>query len=303
MSTPATQHHGRRRPLAGLIVVLGLAALAILVWLVIQMIMAPPLSGKRHHDFGTILLSDVPTHTPAHIFKLKNKTGEPLMIRKVTASCGCTEITPYEKAIPADGYAEIPVRMSLKRSTREKADITITFEEASPMRLSVEAAARLVNPLIVEPRGLRMRPGETRPVTLAMEQWDDQPRLVPRIEPPDGIEVDVAPWKQVRAANDARGLPALERTTLKVTIPDDAESRETMIKAVLGEEVIRIPVVINSIKDYRLPEADQGSNRNKTFNPLHRGELRENFEDEDLDDPGANSSSIPSHRPDVFRVD
>ena len=137
-------------------------------------------------------------------------------------------------------------------------------------------------------------------MTLALEQWDDQPRLVPSIEAPVGIEVDVKPWKQVRVSNDGRGLPALERTTMEVKVPEDAEPQETMIKVVIDDEIIQIPIVINSPNEYKLPEADEGRNRNRTFNPLHRGELQENFEDEDPDDPGANSSSIPAHRPGVY---
>ncbi|MDG2423910.1 MAG: DUF1573 domain-containing protein [Phycisphaerales bacterium] len=269
----------RGGPLAGALVVLGLVVLAILAWFVIQLIMASPLSGGRHHDFGTIMLKDIPTHTKAHVFQLENTSGQPLTIRKVTASCGCTEITPYEKSIPVDGIAEIPVRMSLKRSTREKADITITFVDAPPMKLSVEAAGRLANPLIIEPRGLRLRPGDVRPVTIVMENWDDQPREMPTIELPEGIDVKTQPWKRVRESNASRGMPSLDRTTLEVKVPEDAQSMETIIKIVLEDQFVVIPVLVKVKGDYKLPEADQGRNENHTFNPLHRGELQENDED------------------------
>jgi len=267
--------------------------LALIAWLVMQFIMAPPLSGDRHHDFGIIQITEVPTGTPAHVFKLKNTTGQPLTIRNIKASCGCTEISPFEKAIPADGMAEIPVRMSLKRSTRESADITITFEQANPMQLSVEASGRLKNPLIIEPSLLRMRSGDRRPVTLAMEQWDDQERLMPEIQATEGIEVKVNPWKEVRVSNDARGVPALERTTLEVSVPENAPTGKTMINIMLGDETLSIPALVKSPTDFMLPEADQERNRNRTFNPLHRGELQENFEDEVPDGPGASSSSTP----------
>ncbi|MEE2906749.1 MAG: DUF1573 domain-containing protein [Planctomycetota bacterium] len=267
----------QRRPMTGVLVLLGLVVLAILAWLVLQWIISPPLSGERYHDYGIITLDEIPTYTSAHIFRLENTSGESVTIRKVIPSCGCTEIAPFEKTIPAGGMAEIVVRMKLKRSVREKADITITFEDSSPMQLEVEAAGRLANPLIIEPRGLRMQPGQVRPVTVAMETWDDQPRSMPKFELPEGISIKTPTWKRVRVGNAALGKSGLERTTIEVTVPEDAQPMQSSIKVILEDQVVDIPLVVVAPREYQPIQDDR--NKNKTFNPLDRSGLQETPEE------------------------
>ena len=247
----------QRRPLTGVMVLVGLIVLALLAWFVIQWIVSPPLSGDRYHNFGTITLEEIRGFTSAHVFRLENTSGEPVTIRKVIPSCGCTDIAPYEKSIPIGGTAEIPVRMKLKRSVREKADITVTFENASPMKLQVEAAGRLANPFIIEPRGLRMKPGQVRPVTVAMEIWDDQPRSTPRIEPPEGISIKMDPWKRVRAGDEAVGKSALERTTIEVTVSEEAQPMDSSIKVILEDQVVLIPLVVTEPREFQPIQDDR----------------------------------------------
>lgn len=263
--------------MTGVLVFVGIVILAIVVWLVLQWIMSPPLRGERYHDYGIIKLKEIPTYTPAHIFSLKNSTGETLTVRKVTASCGCTEVVPFDKVIPAGGIVEIPVRMKLKRSVREKADVTITFEKASPMKLQVEAAGRLVNPLIIEPRRLQMTPGQVRPVTVAMENWNDQPRSMPTFKAPDGVSIQTAPWKRVRLEDEAMGKAALDRTTLEVSVAEDAQPMESVIEVHLENQVFHVPLAVVEAKTFEPIQDDR--NRNRTFNPLDRSGLKENPED------------------------
>ena len=62
--------------------------------------------GEAVHDFGTIKEADGPV---SHIFKVKNEGNAPLIITKVTASCGCTQPEFPKEPIAPGKTGEIKV--------------------------------------------------------------------------------------------------------------------------------------------------------------------------------------------------
>ena len=276
-----------RRPLVGLAVLIGLALAAGLVWLVIQWFMAPPLSGVRSHDFGTVSIVDNPTWVK-HVFTLENTSGRDLTIKRAVPSCGCTETDPFDPKVPAGGKIDIPVRMKLKRSVREQADVTLTFEEAPPMKLFVKAEGRLSIPLQVEPRSIQMRPGQTRPVSIAVELWDDEPRPELQVEVPDGISFKLLSWKETQVGQSSRGTPSLQRRTMTIHASDDAQPMEGIITLKVRDKVLEIPITLGSVLDFTDDgTTDRSNSRDPQLKSGSGMDEQENPSDIDQDDPAA----------------
>lgn len=62
--------------------------------------------GESVHDFGTIKEADGPV---THTFKFKNEGVLPLVITKVTASCGCTQPEYTKEPVAPGKTGEIKV--------------------------------------------------------------------------------------------------------------------------------------------------------------------------------------------------
>ena len=62
--------------------------------------------GESIHDFGTIKEAD---GSVTHTFKIKNEGKEPLIITRVTASCGCTTPEFTKEPIATGKTGEIKV--------------------------------------------------------------------------------------------------------------------------------------------------------------------------------------------------
>lgn len=284
-----------RRPLNGLYLLGMVLLLAIVVWLVFQWAMAPVLSGSRQHDFGIVSISQKGPAYVTHRFVLENLSGRPVKIKRAVPSCGCTSVEYFDPDVLVDGVVEIPVVMKFKRSARERSKVTLTFEEAPPMTLHVEGIGRLQSPLIIEPLSLRMRPGQSRPVALTIQFWEDGTIQYPVITAPEGMRIEEGRWKKVRAFDPGTNIPGLMRSTMKVTLPQDFTPGETSIRIKLGEGHFTIPVFVPPAIG-RGPDVQRERDPSKTFDPLKRMQMQENPEDEVPSGSGTNSSSIPSRR-------
>ena len=265
----------------------GLVLAVVVAWLLIQWFMAPPLSGVRSHDFGTVSIVENPTWVK-HVFRLENTSGRDLTIRRAVPSCGCTETEPFTPTIPAGEMVDIPVRMKLKRSVREQSDVTLTFEEAPPMKLFVKAEGRLSIPLQVEPRTIQMRPGQTRPLSIAVELWGGESRPELKVEVPEGIEFTLQPWKESRTGQSSRGTPSLQRRSMAIHARDDALPLEGVITLRIRDKVLEVPITIGSVLDFSNGE---NSGRSGSRDPeLKTGSgmaEQENPSGTDQDDPAA----------------
>ncbi len=62
------------------------------------------------HDFGKVMEGEIVTHT----FKFKNTGDEPLILKDVKASCGCTAPSWSRTPIPPGKNGEIEVRFDTK---------------------------------------------------------------------------------------------------------------------------------------------------------------------------------------------
>ena len=282
-----------RRPLNGLFLLGGVLFLGLIIWLAIQWFTAPVLSGDRHHDFGLVRISsEGPAHV-THAFRLENSSGRPLRIKRAVPSCGCTSVDYFDPEVPVGGVVEIPVVMKLKRSVRERSKVTLTFEDESPMTLHVEGVGRLENPLIVEPPMLQMRPGQSRPVSLTVQFWNDEEVRYPAVLPAEGMKVLEGRWKKVRQFNDDTGLPGLSRMTFQLSLPEDFTPGETGIDIEMEGRRFTLPVMVPPAMG-RGPEIQIDGGRDRSFDPLKRTMLQENPEDEAPSVVGTNSSAIPS---------
>lgn len=272
----------------GVILMLGLFS-----WLAIQWFMAPVLSGSRHYDFGLVNISSEGPAYITHSFRLENNSGRPLSIKRAIPSCGCTSVDYYDPEVPVDGIVEIPVIMKFKRSSVERSKVTLTFEEASPMTLHVEGVGRLDNPLIIDPPMIRIRVGESQPVSLTIQFWEDGPIEYPVVVPFEGITVTEGRWKKMRQFKSDTGVPGLMRMTCQISLPKEFPLSKITLDIELGERTYTLPVMINPSIGR---ERDMGSNGQpaRVYDPLKRTMLQENPEDEAPSVVGTNSSAIPS---------
>tara|TARA_Y100000589_G_C27168323_1_gene635615 strand:+ start:1259 stop:2101 length:843 start_codon:yes stop_codon:yes gene_type:complete len=277
----------------GLLLIGGVLLLALFVWLAVQWFMAPVLSGNRHHDFGLVR---IPTEGPAyvtHVFRLENHSGRPLKIKRAVPSCGCTSVDYFDPDVPVDGVVEIPVVLKLKRSARERSKVTLTFDEASPMTLHVEGVGRLENPLIIEPPVVTMRPGQSRPVSLTVQFWENGSIQYPVVKPAEGMKVTEGRWKKVRQFDPDTGVPGLTRMTFQLSLPGDFAPGQNGVLIEMANREFTLPVMIRPGVG-RGPDVEKDETSDKVYDPLKRTMLQENPEDEVPVVVGTNSSAIPS---------
>jgi len=87
--------------------------------------------SEKEFDFGTIKEVDGPV---THIFKFKNSGNSPLILSKVTASCGCTTPDWTKEPVPPRGEGQIKVTFNpARRKGSFKKSVTIRSNSSTPV--------------------------------------------------------------------------------------------------------------------------------------------------------------------------
>lgn len=107
------------------------------------------------HDFGNATEGE----KLQHVFEVKNTGAGPLVIDRVTTSCGCTTATVKTKEIAPGGTGQIEVTFdtSARRGANRKS-ITILSNDPSSPRTQLEVAVNVESLLAFEPFFVRLDP-------------------------------------------------------------------------------------------------------------------------------------------------
>lgn len=110
---------------------------------------------SKLHDFGTATEGE----KLQHVFEVKNSGTGPLVIDRVTTSCGCTAAVAKTKEIAPGGTGQIDVTFdtSARRGANRKS-ITIISNDPSSPRTQLEVAVNVESLLAFEPFFVRLNP-------------------------------------------------------------------------------------------------------------------------------------------------
>lgn len=167
-----------------------------------------PFSGASQHDFGLVLIADQPV-VLEHTFRLRNRTGDTLVINDVRPSCGCTIVTTSTRQVDPDGWLEVTARLTLKRSGFQRVHIYIEVAERGTEMLTLEATGQRTQRLTSSQRMLRLRPGTPRTLVVFLEvHEDDQKPPAPKLTSPPGVAAAFVDWSQVQRRKRRKAIPA-----------------------------------------------------------------------------------------------
>lgn len=113
-----------------------------------------------------------------HDFVIDSTGTEPLVIRDVVSSCGCTVATPSRKEVPPGESATITVDLHVEPSRRESSVFVRSNDSATPV-LELKIAATDMPDRLIQfvPALVRVRDSETAVIqsVLKVEQWKKGP--------------------------------------------------------------------------------------------------------------------------------
>jgi hypothetical protein len=127
---------------------------------------APPFSGQRLHDFGEVDFEGLDMSIE-HEFILSNTTNTTIEIEKLAPTCGCVTPEANSMSIAPGGELRITTAMKMKEPGQKREHIDVVLKQGrAPVRLSLEAVARMVKRLgAVEP-SITLTPDEPGILTL-----------------------------------------------------------------------------------------------------------------------------------------
>jgi hypothetical protein len=144
------------------------------------------------HDFGNVTEGD----KLKHVFEIKNTGTSPLVIDRVSTSCGCTvaEIKTKQIAPGEKGDLEVTFDTTGRRGQNRKA-ITIISNDSSNPRAQIEVAANIESLLALEPFFVRLSPDyneeQTRDAWLVGKLVDQAKVTITEKEKTDEAGIDV----------------------------------------------------------------------------------------------------------------
>jgi hypothetical protein len=163
------------------------------------------LSDEIVHDFGVLYFEDHPTY--AHQFTIQNAGDEPLLIRELKTSCGCTRAEISSKEIPPGETATLEAELSFRhRRGKERIRITLLTNDPKNPAYEVGLAGYLIQHWEISPPSLEglvipSSATETRIVSVISNQL-----------------LDEAPWTILSATSDHPGV--------SVHFPGEAKTSE-----------------------------------------------------------------------------
>ena len=125
------------------------------------------------HDFGTMMSGKKVTHR----FKIHNVGDEPLILRKISASCSCTVPKVERTHLPPDATGTIEAELTV-RTGRRSSRIYIDSNDPDRPRAIIQLASEGIKSVRMEPSGFdfgEMRLGQTASSTVHLTAGDGEP--------------------------------------------------------------------------------------------------------------------------------
>ena len=169
--------------------------------------------GHDSHDFGSVMVGAKVSHP----YIVRNAGATPLVISKISTTCGCT-VARVNKTTLAPGerctiLAELTVRPG-GNSQR----IYLNTNDPDHPRAALKLSARGLERVLLEPTGFdftKLRLGTMQTNTVRLSAGDEQPFMITHVEPPTEEGLEMSP-KAVPINPDTTGNSA--QWNLKLTI-------------------------------------------------------------------------------------
>lgn len=246
---------GPRSIIAGLILVIAVAAFAAWYWVAV---LSVPLRGDTSHDFGTVEIRGddvVLTHT----FSLVNHHGAPKTVKAVRPSCGCAAATVDPMTIEPGATATISATLSLELAGRRDASIAILFEDGSSQRVFVGATARKDRSLSSMQEFVTLRPGVEQRMLIEAQVMPAEGGLPPdpTITVPEGFTATFVEWRIIAQGDAARATANRYRGLIDVTWDGEPTGGGAVVIAL--DDATRVSVRLNPIRPMDVVPPDPNS--------------------------------------------
>lgn len=166
----------------------------------------PSYTQTQHYDTGRIVVTL--SHTVSHRFRFRNDRDEPVELVKVDPSCGCTNVEAPIRRLEPGQSAWIEMSVALTGSGGSTTNVALSWSTGETVRYHFDAFAQVSRELSLSRITVDLEVEESRAILLTyIDQEGREPGPV-AFEPPQGIEIEVAPWQQVIAPDRRLGIAA-----------------------------------------------------------------------------------------------
>ena len=202
-----------------------------------------PLVGSRTMNFGEVALTGEVVALK-HTFELRNRTNRLLVIQSIRPSCGCTALDTSGRIVEAGEVLQLPVTFNIAEVGPKSASMTLIFDDEQTQTLWVRAVGRRSLALQVIERSVDVGPEREGIISvLARVQDNDDPPPALDIEPAEGITAEAGVWELAAPREARRKIPALWRTSIRVTADGDLSRQGvTLIISLPGSDTWRVLV-------------------------------------------------------------
>jgi hypothetical protein len=192
-----------------------------------------PLAGDLSHDFGPVPIVGASADV-THVFALRNRTGDTVVIDSIIPGCGCTAATASAMdAAPGEGI-DVEVVFSLTHAGHKRTYVSLMVADFGEQRLWLEGVGRKETALSAASDMLRLTAGMATPLLIkAAVQSSDDPPPPPTIETPDGVSATFVEWTMVRAREAKTGKPAQWRGRIDVALTGTSVPEDSVIRATI----------------------------------------------------------------------
>ena len=210
----------------------------------------PPLIGTMIHDFGIIELGN--TDSPLrHTFVLRNQSKSPVVIQKVSTTCGCTDASADVDRVPPGGSVRVSATLTLSDSGAKQAQVLIVTnqEEQGIVSLTLRATGRRSSQLMVLERHLQIQPGGSAAITIfAIDYESDRMPSPPELSATDGLTLTFDGWTLVHQRHKPSGQPARWQGRIEVSASSLGPGKSTASVTIesAADSAISIPVDIRN---------------------------------------------------------
>ena len=181
---------------------LGVAAMLLsgfLGWLVLQPVKPKqtPTTGPApklviesdSHDFGSVIVRGKVSHP----YKIRNSGAAPLVIRRISTSCGCT-VAHMGKTTLQPGEQQVILAELTVRSGRNNQHVSIFSNDPDRPRAALKLFAHGLDRVLLEPTDFNfteLRLGAMQTNTVQLSAGDGQPFNITHVEPPTAEELEI----------------------------------------------------------------------------------------------------------------
>ncbi len=157
-------------------------------------------------DFGSVMVGTKVTHR----YRIRNGGTTPLIIRKISTSCGCTVARVDRTSLPPGERCIISAELTVRPGSNSQ-HVYLNTNDPNRPRVALKLLARGLERVLLEPSGFdfpELRLGTMQTDTVRLAAGDGKPFKVTHVEPPtaEGLEVsaEAAPINPDTEGDSAR---------------------------------------------------------------------------------------------------